>query len=450
MGSSNRRVVAVAVESAAQGTAVLPVASTDAIPMIRSAKVTPTAIRVDRPTMRLSLSDLGDISPGKATVEVQFEFELTANNQYVAGAAGSVTAAMRPIATRVFQACGYNFVAETAFMYAYALTSIAGTAPMRHRDVISGNAASMSGTVFGDTYGDDGQIFVDQALSATTGTTPFTTTGGSATTAVVGARNTTEIFGWEPTSVQPDGAGGGHRSITLAVWLDGKRAQIKGCMGNVEFVFAHGDAVICRATMRGVLVDYIDEVIPTNANEGHKYPPTFLGSRLTLREGVNAPTAVNRYGSGGTAGGGITGALNRMSLNTGNEIVLRENSMDPNGINYATISDREPGGSFNPDEVLNNTQFNLISRFLSGTPLRLRATVSGPGSTTVNYADPATNNQNTFAFIASGVVFDGMQDADRDGTHIFDATFKITGGDYDTSALGETPGNDNEFAIVHY
>jgi len=97
-----------------------------------------------------------------------------------------------------------------------------------------------------------------------------------------------------------------------------------------------------------------------------------------------------------------------------------------------------------------NSNFDLMSRFLSGTPIRLRTTVSGPGSTTPDYASAATNNQNTFVFIASGLVFDGLQDSDRDNTHAFDATFKITGGDYNTTALEEAPGNDNEFVIVHY
>jgi hypothetical protein len=443
MGSSNRRVVAAFVETA-QGTFVTPVASSDAIPMIRSAKVTPTSVRVDRPTIRLSLSDIADIAPGKATVEVQFEFELTANSAY---ASGVVNSGMRPIVTRILQGAGLSFASEAALLYPYALTSIAGTAPMRHGEAISSGV--LNGRVFGDTYGDDGMIFIDQGTD-TNWPTPFTTTSaGSNTTCIVGSRNTTECFGWEPTSVQPDGSGNGHRTISLAVWMDGKLAQVKGCMGNVEFVFTHGDAVVVRATMRGVLVDYADQAVPTNANEAHKYPPTFLGSRLTLREGVNAPTVGNMYGTGGGTSGALVGALNRMSLNTGNDIVLRENSMDPNGINYATIRSREPGGSFNPDEVL-NSQFNLMSRFLSGTPLRLRATVSGPGTSTPVYNDPSTNNQNSYSFIASGVVFDGMQDADRDGTHAFDATFKLSGGDYDTTALGETPGNDNEFAIVHY
>lgn len=445
--SVNKQIVGCVVEAAAQGVFIAPAAG-DAIPMIRSCKITPTSIRVDRPTLRLSLSDIADIAPGKATVDIEFEFELTANNLYAAGA--GVTSAMRPIVTRVLQGVGFLFQGETALMYAYPLTSIAGTAPMRHRELLTGTTTPGSNNfLFGDTYGDDGMMFVDHGAPALAGSPFISPVTGSNTTAVVGARNVTEIFGWELHSAQPDGAGNGHRTVSMAVWKDGKLLQAKGCMGNVEFLFNHGDAIICRSTMRGVVVGYTDAALPTSPNEGHKYPPTFLGSRLTLRQTVNAPTNANKYGSDGGGSGVITGALNRMTLNTGNEVTLRENSMDPNGINYATITDRSPGGSFNPDEVL-NTGFDFVSRFISGTPLRLRCAVSGPGATTPVFNDPATNNQNTFAFIASGIVFDGQADGERDNVHVIDSTFKITGGDYDTGAATELPGNDNELVIVHY
>lgn len=451
MGIATRRVIGIKTEFGAQGVHQDPAAA-DAIPMLREPiKFDPEPVSVERPTVRLSLTDVGDIYPGKSIVNMEFSFELTANSLYVGGAGVPSTA--RPHFTRVMQGCGYVFITEQTSqqgLYAYALTSIAGTAPLRHGEAITGTStAGVGNTVFGDTYGDDGVLFVDHGTTALVGSPFLTGSGGSNTSAVVGARNVTECFGWHPMSTLPDGAGGGQQTVSVTLWADGKRTRVKGAMGNVEFLFRHGDAVICKATMRGVMVDSGDTALPVGPNELHKYPPTFLGSRVTLRQTVNAPTAANRYGSDAVSAGVITGALNQLTLRTGNEVTLRENSMDPNGINYATIGDRAPGGAFNPDEVL-NTGFDFYSRFIAGTPLRLRVTVNGPGATVPLFNDPSTHNQNSYAWLLPGVVFDGIADGDRDNIQILDSSFLATGGDYDTSLFGELPGNDNEFVMVHF
>ena len=64
--------------------------------------------------------------------------------------------------------------------------------------------------------------------------------------------------------------------------------------------------------------------------------------------------------------------------------------------------------------------------------------------------NPATNNQNSYMFSSPGLVFVGMADIDRDNVNVWDASFKLTGGDYDQTALGELPGNDNELIIAHF
>jgi hypothetical protein len=230
--------------------------------------------------------------------------------------------------------------------------------------------------------------------------------------------------------------------------MDGKRLRAKGCMGNMEFQFRHGDAVVVDCTFRGVFVDYTDTALPASPNEAHKYPPTFLGSRLTVRQTVNAPSNANKYGSDGGGAGVLTGALNQMTLRTGNEVIFHENSLDPNGVDFARIPRRQPGGQFNPDEV-SNANFDFVQRFVSGIPLRLRTWVVGPPSGSWAYDDPLTQNQNAFDFLAPGIAFSGMADQERDEIQVWDASFDCTGGDYDTTAFGELPGNDNEFVVAH-
>jgi hypothetical protein len=162
-----------------------------------------------------------------------------------------------------------------------------------------------------------------------------------------------------------------------------------------------------------------------------------------LASPINAPAAVNRYGTGATASFGITGGLSQLRLSSGNTVIIQNNALDPDGAQFGFITERNPVGSFDPIEVT-EAEFSFMSRFVAGTPARMHILL---GAT--NHTDPSTADQNTFEFLTPGIVFTGLADVDRDGVNVFDGSFALTGGDYDTSALGEAIGQDNEFVIVH-
>lgn len=438
---SQKRVVGVTVEST-RGTHSDPTAS-DAIPLLRSAKFTVRPTSVDRPTLRLSLTDMPDIYPGKSLADVEFSFELHAAAAYVQGA--GTTSAMRPYLTRVMQGAGYSFLAETADLVAFDLATPAATdnGPLRHGEILTGTGVTAGNAwrAFGDTYADDGALIVDRGGAGTFIGTTFTGGSSGSVFTVATTPEPTKCFGWNPNS-SPTAA----NSIT--VWADGKRLRIKGAVGNVRFEFRHGDAIIVVCNFTGVVVDYGDSALPTNPNEAHKFPPTFLGTRATFRQAINAPTEENRYGSDGFDSGAIKGALNQIDIETGNTIVFHENSMDPNGVNFGQITARQPKGKFNPDEMANATEFAFVQRFLAGTPIRGRIWAVGPGSTTWAYNDPTTQNQNEYDFILPGMVFSGLADQERDGINVWDASFDLTGTDYN-SGLEEAIGTDNELVLVH-
>lgn len=439
---SQKRVVGVSVEST-RGTHSDPGAS-DCMPLLRSAKFTVRPTSVDRPTLRLSLTDMPDIYPGKSLADIEFSFELHANSTYVSGA--GVTSAMRPHLTRIMQGCGYSFLAESANLYAYDLTGAITTdnGPLRHGEAVSGSTSG-TGTVVGDTYADDGAVIVDQPNSTAWVSTNITgATSGSVFG--LGSRNVTECFGWQPNSNHATTST--LTSLSISLWADGKRLRVKGAVGNFRFEFRHGDAIVVVCNFTGVVVDYGDAALPTNPNEAHKFPPTFLGTRATFRQAINAPTSANKYGSDGGGTGVITGALNQIDIESGNSIIFHENSLDANGVGFGQITARQPKGKFNPDEMANSTEFAFVSRFIAGTPIRGRIWAVGPGSTTWAYDDPSTQNQNGFDFIMPGMVFSGLADQDRDGINIWDASFDLTGTDYN-SGIEEAPGNDNEFVLVH-
>jgi hypothetical protein len=436
---SQKRVVGVLVETT-RGTHNDPAAA-DCIPLLRSAKFTIRPTSVDRPTLRLSLTDMPDIYPGKSLADVEFSFELHANSTYVQGA--GTTSAMRPLITRMLQGAGYTAVSgEANDMVAFDLASPAATdnGPLRHGEVVTGTGTTGTWNVFGDTYADDGALFVDRGTGTFTGTT-FTGATSASIFTVGTTPEPTKIFGWNPNS-SPQVA------LSITVWADGKRLRIKGSVGNISFAFRHGDAIIATCNFSGIVVDYGDSALPTSPNEAHKYPPTFLGTRATFRQAINAPSSSNKYGSDGGGTGVIAGALNSIDLESGNAIVFHENSMDPNGVNYGQITARQPKGKFNPDEMANSTEFAFVSRFLAGTPIRGRIWTVGPGTTTWAYDDPTTQNQNGFDFIMPGMVFSGLADQERDGINVWDASFDLTGTDYN-SGLEEAIGTDNELVLVH-
>ncbi len=443
-----RRQVGIRLESTT-GTPNAPVLSSsiDNTPLLRDAKIALEPISVERPTLRLTNTPIGDIYPGKSLATLTVTTELCTHSVHLSG--GAVIGG-RPNATRWLQACGFFSYNETHNVFGYKLnpTPTVDNGPLRHGEIVTGTGVTAPNgwTVVGDTYADDGTLYVQEPTGGPLSGPTFT--GATSTSAFAVTTKGVKVFAWAPTSDINTQITNGASNATISLYDDGKLFILKGCAGNVEFGMTHGDAVLATYTMRGVVVSYTDTAMPTNGLDQHKYPPTFLGARVTLRHATNTPSTAQKYGTGGASGGGITGALNSLRLRSGNNVVLHENSIDPNGVNYAIITGRKPEGNFNPDEVL-ETEFSFMTNFFLGKPLRLRVACVGPVSTSVAYDDPSTFNQNAWEWICPGVVMSAMGDADRDGLNAWDGAFKVTGGDYDTSAQGEAPGNDSEFVILN-
>ena len=432
-----RRVVTALVE-ATRGTAEAPAASTDAIPMIRDATFEITPVEVERPTLRLSLTDYPDIYPGKATVRARILVEVAGRDS------GFPTSP--PAWTRLLRACAMDLYSSSANVFAYKVTALTtDNGPLRHGEVVTGTALAGTGNVMlGDNFSHEGgvlgTVFVREGATPGVGAGTITSQRGSNETVfTVTTRSTNKCLGYVPQSdvnLQS--------TVSIGMYLDGKLCAFKGAMGNVEYQFNHGDACLAQFEMQGVLVSYTDVAMPTNAFEGHKVPPTFLGAKLTLSSPTNNPAAANRYGTGGTSTFTTKGALNQVRLSSGNNVILQPNSLDPDGIAFALSTGRKPTGSFNPTEVLSATEFDFISRFVAGSAARMKIIMGAVDNTSPNTAD-----QNSFDWMLPGVVFTGMSDVDRDGINIWDASFDLTGGDYDSTVLGEQPGQDNEFLLVH-
>ena len=436
---SNRRVVLARIEGT-RGTAETLDPTLDGVPLLREAQAEIEPVRVDRPTIRLSLTDYADTYPGKYRATLTISVEIHGRDT------GFPTTP--PSWTRLLRASNFSLFDNAANLFAYRVSALTtDNGPLRHGESVAGTALNVGGGhfMFGDSFSHDGgeftTVFVNEnGAGVGSGTITSVRGGGTETVFTIDQRSTVKLLGYTPDSdVNATG-----NNATIEVFKDGKKVKAKGCMGNVEFQFNHGDACVAQFTMQGILqagFGYVDAAIPANAYEGHKLPPTFLGSRVTLSGTANNPVASNRYGSG--AAGAIEGALSQIRLNSGNNVLLQDNSLDPDGTTFAIVTDREPTGSINPSEVF-NAEYNFMQQFINGTPVRMKILL---GATSHN--DVTTADLNSFDFMCPGITFTGLADADRDGVNIFDGSFAMGGGDYDTSALGELPGQDNEFVIVH-
>jgi hypothetical protein len=457
---AKRRVVTTAPETT-RGTFLAPTASADAIPLVRDAKFTITPESVDRPVLRQSLTKYPNIYPGVATVQIEVLMELHGLPGNLSGGATEAAYAS-PIWSDLIRACAFEEVStqgspatiggsaqskEPRMYTGFTAFDTGEVLPMRHGETvtidyaISGDIGPANTAIIGDSYFDDDAVCIEEPSGSVAGSGAITlraTTSGADTSAGTVVRDTPKIVGFRQKSNVNI-----METVSMEIYLDGKRLQAKGIMGTFEVQLDHGDAIKARFVMQGVLHAYGDVAMPANANEQHNVPPSFLGRDLRLR--YHDGTATRTYGKD-TAASINKGALNTVRIGPGNNVILRKNSLDTSGILHALITERQGVGSFNPDEILSGApdNFDFISRFVAGNTFRMRAFI---GSKQGDAAFPTDGN--SIDIIAPGLVFDGMADQERDGVNIWDASFKLTGGDYDSTAAGELPGNDNELTILY-
>ena len=460
---TRRRIVSNVFEGATTpGTFVGPTPGTDEMVSIRSAQLTIEPVRVDRPTLRQTLTKFPSIFPGQGRFTAVVTFELCGDPSNPGIDAAAFNAP--PTLDKTMRAAGFQHWlndAEAANPGPYVVR-IAGNSPsgtFRHNETVQFNASgNPDGRIVGDTWEDDNFLYVADTDDAA-GTLPFAaattiaaTSGGSGATVTMDTTEGTDAWDEEVVAYSLRSDTLNARTLSLSFYEDGKRYDGKGCAADVEYQFRHGDAVVVQATFIGVYEATSDDSLPSAPKDDHYVPPTFLGVELTYRESTNTTPLGIGFDNGtdlaDSAAANSSSSLNEMTLRSGNEIILRENSLDPNGFTRAFIADRTPTGQFNPDEVLEE-DLSFLTQLVEGRPTRLRCAVGA--------ADNASNplNGNTFEFRSTGTILTSLGDGDRDGGHVWDGQFDLTGGnyDYDPAASGpqqETPGSDNDWTIFYH
>lgn len=128
---------------------------------------------------------------------------------------------------------------------------------------------------------------------------------------------------------QPPGSGG-VKTLTLGGYIHGVKKALRGCMGNAVFRFTAGGRIVVNFTFTGIWIDPADVAMLAN-------------TRPTLQP--------MRFASAGLSIGGYSPKIRELTLDFGNQVIMREDANDPSGCAHAVITGRNLHGHIDPELV---------------------------------------------------------------------------------------------------
>lgn len=174
---------------------------------------------------------------------------------------------------------------------------------------------------------------------------------------------------------------------TLAAYVDGKRYQLVGAVGNCVLTLAVGAPVLAEFEFKGRVANLpTDTALLATPTYPTVIEPAFLNASLSMLSYA-------------------TPYISRLTLDFGNEIVMRPDPNNASGFFTAQITRRRPHGSFDPEETLAATK-NWWNEWSAGT-LGSIATGTFPSSGGSNY--------NQFSLTVPNAQYAHVGFADRDG-----------------------------------
>lgn len=205
---------------------------------------------------------------------------------------------------------------------------------------------------------------------------------------------------FSPTTEAP---GSNVKTITIGLYEDGLKKTLAGCAGNCVITFPAGRLIQFDWTFTGVWQAPADVAI---------LAPTYPTVR-PLR------WASSTY----TLGAASIGTTGQVTIDLGNEVVLRPTGTTASGYAHALITGRKTTGTMDPESRLVATE-SVWSEWLSGTEQALSLAVDD-GTDEITFAAPKLQRNN-------------IQEGDREGVQVDQMTFQCN----KSAAAG-----DDEFTI---
>lgn len=186
----------------------------------------------------------------------------------------------------------------------------------------------------------------------------------------------------------PPGSGG-VKTLTIGSYVDGIWRSIKGAMGNAVFRFEAGKKVMVDFEFKGIWVPPTDVALIT---------PTWT------------TVAPLRFVSSGLAIGAANPKCANLTIDLGNQVILREDSGTSSGYISACITDRKMKGTIDPEAALVATRDNLgdwLARTEAALAISLGASTNG------------------VAFAAPKLQFTNVQEANRNDMYVEQIDFVL-------------------------
>ncbi len=215
------------------------------------------------------------------------------------------------------------------------------------------------------------------------------------------------VHTFAPSSLAPQAAGAATKTLTLALWEDGRLKKICGAMGTFKITCPSGKRILIEWTFTGALVEPVaDEALPAPTYPSVS-PLVFRASTLTV--GAWHPDVAE------------------LSIDAGNDVQLREDAEKASGYDTAVIVGRRVTGTLDPEAglVAGNDQH---AAWLARTEQALAIVIP---------AGSGNGNQVTIA--APKLQWTDVQAADRSGVLADTLTFQ---------ANRSTSAGDDELSIT--
>lgn len=334
-----------------------------------------------RNPVRASLTKMGKLT-GKRAAGLDFSIELKGS--------GSLTE--EPEWAKLIKACGF----EINDLKKITIGAVTG-GPFQHGEAISGAPSGATGRVVIETADGTTTLYfvVLTGVFADGDTITGQTSGASATAGSDPADAGHEI---KPISSSVP-------SLTMGLFEDGIRKLLKGCRGTAKFNFRIGEPATVDFSFKGVEAGVSDLSLLTGLSFDDVVPPVLL----------NAVMACD----------GVSLNIGELDIDIANTLAPKDKIDDAKGILSFMITERDTQGSFNPEMVLVATH-DFYDKWFSNTPVVL---------------DMAYGSQdgNKIRVYAPSIIYNKVDDADRDGIQLAQTAFDVTG--------SMEPGDD-ELAIL--
>lgn len=397
----------------------------DFVEVLEDVTFTLTPFNVERPFARPAFTSIPDYyaSTGITSSDtVVIMSEMTFTVELAADSTGPTSAA--PGYDALLKACGFDQIATVKYETISGGTVTGGPFFNREQCTATSNFRTVSTIFDGDT------------TFYYTGTDPATTSvTGDVSSASATITNTATAAGIAYV-LDTDSGIGNSSSATIQLWIDGRTITTKGNRGNVVFNFNAMDRVLMTFTMTGIVHEITNGSATTGVTYGHALPPTFTGATLKLMEATGTTDFTNAL-------------FSTMTLDLGNDVVLREDANSGNGWKAGQITDRNPTLTMNPDAIVGGATagdvFDFFDKWAQGTECR------------ANWRVGTLFGGNAFHFKAPFLQWSGVADGDRDNFTIYDCSAKLTGGyvgdSVDHGGSGTTQlyadkGAENELVII--